>query len=243
MVVINEAMARRFFPGADPIGQQLTISFGRQVPRTIVGIVGDARQTSLSASAGPQMYVPYSQAPVGWGTLLVRSDSDPRLLASSIAAAVRGVDAQQPIANVRTLGDVVEASIAPQRLTMRALAVFAMVALLLAVMGTYGVVAQAVRQRTHEIGVRMAIGARSTDVLWMIVMDGVKVSAAGVAVGLAGALVLTHVLADMLFDVSPTDPLTFAAVGGALIAAATAAAWVPARRATRINPVVALHGD
>jgi putative ABC transport system permease protein len=116
-------------------------------------------------------------------------------------------------------------------------------ALLLAVMGTYGVVAQTVRQRTHEIGVRIAIGARSTDVLRMIVADGVKVSAAGVAAGLAGALVLTRLLADMLFDVSPADPLTFAAVAGALLATAGAAAWVPARRATRISPVVALHGD
>jgi putative ABC transport system permease protein len=242
-VVINNAMARRFFPGTNPLGRQLEIPGRGRGVWTIVGIVSDARQTSLSDQAEPQMYVPYSQAPVTWATLLVRSDGEPRHLARPIEEAIRRVDPQQPIANVRALGDVVAASIAPQRLTMRALVVFAVSALVLAVMGTYGVVSYAVRQRTREIAVRMAVGARSSDVLRMIVAEGVRVSAAGALAGLAGAFALARVLEELLYEVSPTDPLTFAVAALVLIAAAAMASWLPARRATRINPILALQGD
>ncbi|MGH9314786.1 MAG: FtsX-like permease family protein, partial [Vicinamibacterales bacterium] len=245
VAVINAAMAARYFPTGDPIGRELVIHSGAREPRRIVGVVSDLRQTSLDGPPEPQMYTPFYQGPAGWGTLVVkvRAGGDPRALASSLQTAVRRVDPQQPLSNLRTLEDAVARSIAPQTLTMRVLAAFAIAALVLAVIGIYGVVAFQVTERTREIAVRMALGARGPDVLWMIARQGLAPVLIGLAIGLAGAAALTQFLRGLLFDVGAVDPLTFAATAALLLTAATLACLVPARRATRTEPSIALQGE
>jgi putative ABC transport system permease protein len=243
VVIVNAAMSARHFPSEDPVGHQLAIHAGKGEPLQIVGVVGDLRQTSLAEPPEPQMYTPFYQAPAGWGTLLVKSDHDPRSLAASIQKAIRGVDPQQPLSNLRTLEDAVAISIAPQTLTMRVLSAFAIAAVALVVLGIYGVVAFQVTERTREIAVRMALGARARDVLWMIARQGLAPVAVGLLIGLAGAAALTTFLRGLLFDVGALDPATFAATAALLLAVALVACLLPARRATRTEPSVALQGE
>lgn len=191
------------------------------------------------------MYTPFYQTPAGWGTLLVkvRGDVDPHSLASPLRDAIRLVDTEQPISNVRTMDDAVARSIAPQTVTMRVLAAFAVAALALAAIGVYGVVAFQVTDRTREIAVRIALGARAEDVLWMITRQSLAPVLAGLALGLAGAAALTRFLSGLLFDVGAADPPTFAATAGLLLAAALLACLLPARRAAHTEPSVALQSD
>ena len=245
VVIINAAMASRHFSGEDPVGRELVIQEGRGRPTRIIGVVSDLRQTSIADVAEPQMYTPFYQAPAGWGTLLVRTrdGGDPRALAPAVRDAIRSVDPQQPISNLRTLEDAVARSIAPQTLTMRVLAAFAIAALALAAIGVYGVVAFQAADRTREIAVRIALGARSWDVLWLISRQGLGPVAAGLAIGLAGAAALTRFLRGLLFDVGAADPLTFAATATLLLTAAVLACLLPARRAARTDPSLALQGE
>ncbi|HEX2340086.1 MAG TPA: ABC transporter permease [Vicinamibacterales bacterium] len=245
VVVINAAMAARHFPGEDPLGRELIVQEGRARPTRIVGVVADLRQTSLTDIAEPQVYTPFYQAPAGWGTLLVktRGNDDPHALVATLRDAVRGVDPQQPISNMRTMEDAVARSIAPQALTMRVLAAFAMAALALAALGIYGVVAFQVTDRTREIAVRIALGAHARDVLWLVARQGLTPVVAGLVIGLAGAAALTQFLRGLLFDVGTADPLTFTATALLLMVVALLACFIPARRAARTEPGIALQGD
>jgi putative ABC transport system permease protein len=243
VLVVNAAFASKFFPGQDAIGQEIVLSWRDPVPRRIVGVVGDLRQTALERGAEPQMYVPYYQSPIGYGTLLVSGRADEAAIAFSVREAVRAVDAQQPLFNVRGLADDVAAYLAPRQVAMQTLMVFATIALALALVGIYAVLSYQVRERTREFGVRMALGATAANILRMVVRDGMAPALAGVLLGLGGAALLTRVLASLLFETEPLDPITFAGTAGVLLTAALIACCVPARRATRVDPSTALRAE
>jgi putative ABC transport system permease protein len=239
VVIVNTAFALRHFAGADPLGSRITVHAGPDVPREVIGVVADVRQTSLAAPAEPQMYTPCQGA--GSGTLLVRSDRDTVSLTIDVQAAIRAVDAQQPWYNVRRLDDHVRASFARERLTTVALAAFASTALVLSALGVYGVLAYVARQRRQEFGIRAAIGASSGSLLRMVVGDGLRIAVQGVALGAAGAIALTRLLATLLFDVTPADPVTLTLAVTVLLATCGLASLVPAVRAMRVDPVTALR--
>jgi putative ABC transport system permease protein len=211
--------------------------------REVVGVVADTKQYGLAQDTSNQFYEPYGQLPFSMMTLVVRTDGDPASVAPALRSTVHALDPDLPIGQVRTLGDLLAQSVGRERFSMFLLGTFAASALLLAVIGLYGVLACAVGQRTLEIGVRMAHGARPGDVLWMFVREGLGLALAGAAIGLAGALVLTRLMTAMLFGVEPADPATLTLVPLALVAAATLASLVPAYRAMRIDAVVALRAE
>ncbi|HEX8179612.1 MAG TPA: ABC transporter permease [Pyrinomonadaceae bacterium] len=241
VVVINETMARKHWPGESPIGKRITIWRDEKFAREIVGVVGDTR-AALDAPAGAQMYVPFAQDS-GWGalTMVVRTSVEPSSLAATVRNEIHALDKTLPVYNVKTMNEVAAASVAPQRASMLLLTAFASVALLLAVIGIYGITAYYVTQRTHEIGVRMALGAQASDVLRLVVGQGIRLTLIGLALGLVSAMALTRVMATLLYGVQPTDPATFAL--GALLLAAVAllACYIPARRATKVDPLIALR--
>jgi putative ABC transport system permease protein len=204
--------------------------------------VGDARRRSLAAEAEPEFYVPFQQAGQRRMNLVVRAGAgDPLALTTSLRGAVAELDKEQLIWQTRTLDQLVSASVAGRRFNMTLLGLFAAVAMLLAALGLYGVMAYTVTRRTHEIGVRMALGARGSDVLRMVVGQGMKLAAAGVLLGLAAAFALTRVLASLLYGVSTTDPLTYAGLAALLGTVAFLASYLPARRATKVDPMEALR--
>jgi putative ABC transport system permease protein len=241
VAVINETAARRFFADEDPIGKRLQVHDGGPT-REIVGIVGDVRHDGLDADIRPMIYMPYVQDPRAMTlNLVVRTSSDPAKLAAVVQGEVRAADKDLPLASVRTMEEIVAGSVSSRRFSMTLLAIFAGVALMLAVVGIYGVMSYLVNQRRHEIGIRMALGARPRDVLRMILGHGLRLSFIGAGLGLASALALTRVLSGLLFGVSATDPLIFAVIPVVLVAAALGACAVPARRATKVDPMVALR--
>jgi len=243
--VINEALARRHFPGVDPIGRRILLPNGpdpknaRFVP--VVGIVADLRYANLERAAEPVMFVSYEHANPFGMMLAMRIDGDPSAAAPAIRARLTTVDPTQPLFNVTMLDAALADTIAPRRFNLMLLGSFAATALLLAVVGIYGVIAYAVAQRAHEIGVRMALGAERHDVVRMVVRQGMAVAGTGIAVGLAAALAVSRVMTRLLYEISPTDPATFAAVAASLAATALAACAVPAIRAALVDPMVALR--
>jgi predicted permease len=246
VAVISETMARRFWPDRDPLGQRITPGAPDSVDPndwlTIVGIAKDVRQTELVADPKPQMYLSYVQ--VGFFAprhLVVSTAVEPSGLAASVRKAVWEIDKDQPVSNVKTMEEVLSQSIARQRFSMLLLGIFAAVAVALAAVGIYGVMSYSVAQRTHEIGIRMALGASRRDVLRLTVGQGLKLVLVGIAVGLAAALALTRVMSSLLFGVGATDPATFVIISLALVGVAALASYIPARRATRIDPMVALR--
>ncbi|MBD0373380.1 MAG: ABC transporter permease [Pyrinomonadaceae bacterium] len=243
VMLINETMARKVFPGEDPIGKRLNIGNPGSSPwRTIIGIVRDVRQKALDTEPYPQMYTPYAQTPRARSmTLIARTSSDPTALVPSIRNELAAMDKDQPLYNVRTLEQVMSESIARQRFSMLLIAIFACVGLVLASVGIYGVMSYTVAQRTHEIGVRMALGASARDVLKMVVGQGMLLSLIGTGLGLIAAFLLTRLISSLLFSVSATDPLTYALISLMLISVALLACLVPALRATRVDPMVALR--
>jgi putative ABC transport system permease protein len=242
VAVVNETLARTAFAGEDAIGKQITIWRDEKFPRRIVGVVADARPQSLDADAGPQVYVPERQDAI-WGgmSLVVRTKGDPEALTQAVRNEVRALDRNQPVYDVKTLAQVVADSTAYRRLAALLMAGFACVALLLACVGLYGVISYAVARRTHEIGIRMALGARPRDVLRLVLRQGGALVLAGVGLGVAAAFAASRALASMLYEVSPGDPATYALVAVLLACVALLACLVPARRATKVDPMVALR--
>jgi putative ABC transport system permease protein len=241
VVIINETLARRLWPGESPIGRHFTIWRDEKFPREVVGVVGDTKE-ALDEEAGTQMYVPYAQDPT-WGSLslVVRTNGEPTALAGSVREAIRSVDKAVPIYNLKTLNDVVSVSAAPRRVPMLLLSAFAGVAMLLAMLGIYGVTSYYVTQRTHEIGVRMALGAQIGDVLKLVLSRAMVLAVIGIVIGIAGAVALTRYLTSLLFGVKPIDVVTFVGVAVVLALVVLVACLVPARRATRIDPLEALR--
>jgi len=243
VVVINEAMARRMFPGEDPIGQHIHVTNGPLVFREIVGIVGDVKQYELDADAPMQTYEPYLQQEFRRMSLVVRTAADPALLGAAVRQAVLAIDPDQPVTRVATLADLVADSVAESRASARLIAVFGALALLLAAVGVYGVMAFTVAQRTHEFAIRIAIGAGTASLLRMVVRQALGLALGGAALGVGAALALTRVTATLLFGVTATDPATFAAVPAVLIGVALLASYVPAWRATVVDPITALRSE
>jgi putative ABC transport system permease protein len=242
VAVVNRAMAERYFPGEDPIGQVVRILGPK--PRTIVGVIPNLRQRALQIPAEPEIYVPHSQFPSGGMFLVVRSRSDrPERLAASVRAAVRSMDRDLPIASIRTGGDLIGETLSSRRLSLVLLSVFAAVALVLSVIGVYGVLSFTVSQQTKEIGIRMALGAAGRDVLGLMLWKGLWPVVVGLTCGIGAALGTTRVLTKMLFEVRPSDPLTLLGVVSFLLAAAFVAVLVPARRAARVDPLIALRWE
>ncbi|HLL75966.1 MAG TPA: ABC transporter permease [Pyrinomonadaceae bacterium] len=244
--VVNESFARQYFGGGSPLGARVRWARVEGEPRwiTVVGVVGDVKQMGLNQPEEPAIYTPFAQSMQEWKRwmhLVVRSKSDPATLTGAVKARVWSIDPQIPVTKVRTMDEVMSASVARQRFDMTLLAVFAAVALLLASVGIYGVVSYTVTQRTHEIGVRVALGAGRGDILRMVMGQGLALALAGVCLGVAGALALTRLLEGMLFGVGARDAATFALVPAALTAVALAACYLPARRATKVDPMVALR--
>ncbi len=238
VVLLNASMARQAFGAADPLGRQISTPG----PATVVGIVSDLKYSQLDADAPAEIYIPYQQLPFLAGTSVVlRTAGDASALAPAMRKLISGIDPTQPVYNVKTLEQALADSIAPRRFNLFLLGTFAAVALLLALVGIYGVLAYAVTERTREIGVRMALGAQRREVVSMVVREGMAMALAGMAAGLAGAWSLTHLMASLLYDVKATDPATFAAVSVALAATAMLACWIPALKAARVDPVVALR--
>jgi predicted permease len=244
-VVINDALARRYFPGEDPLGKRL--KFGKPDEddpwETVVGVVGDEKQDSLSAEVRPEAYHSHLQSAQDEMTLVVRAEGDPRALAGPIRERLRALDPSVPVYDVKTMRDVVYESLARERFVMFLMGLFAALALALAAVGIYGVVSYATAQRTHEIGLRMALGAQAGDVLRLMIGQGLAPVLAGVGLGLLAALGLTRLMSSLLYGVSATDPLTFAAVALLLTAVSLLACYIPARRATRVDPLTALRYD
>jgi putative ABC transport system permease protein len=241
VAIISESLARKFLPGVDPLGQHIT--FGSPDARPIVGVVGDVKQSSLDAEAGVQLYEPYAQLPDNDIIYVVRTAGPAAGAVAAVRAAVAGLDAQVPIYNPRPLAAAVGASIARQRFAMTLFAVFSGVALLLAAIGIYGVMAYSVSQRTGEIGIRMALGAGSRDVLRLVLAQGGRLIAAGVVAGVAGGVLLTRFMETLVYGISTRDPLTFAGTAALLTAVAAVACLIPARRAARVEPMTALRAD
>lgn len=239
-VVMSENAARRLWPNEDPIGRLINVPWGESV---IVGIVGDVRQVGLAEAPPPAVYFPQLIAPRLLATLVVRTAGEPMALADPIRTIIRDIDPNQPIRSIMPLRTVMAESIARDRFFTVLFAVFGGLALVLAAIGIYGVLAYGVRQRTQEIGVRMALGARAIDVLGMIAGTGMKLVAIGVIIGTSAALMLTRVLASQLYGITATDPATFACAIAFLASIALLAAYIPARRATRVPPMIALRPD
>jgi putative ABC transport system permease protein len=255
VVIINEAFVKKYWPKGDPINERIEIGKGMgpdftELPREVVGIVGDVKEAGLGNPAPEVMYIPLAQVkdsfmelnnkiiPVTW---VVKTAVSPLTLSTAVRKQVLAADSQLAIAHERSLDQVVSEATARQNFSMTLLSVFAGIALLLAAIGIYGMLSYAVQQRSQEIGIRMALGAQAKDVLGMVVKQGMTLAGLGIVIGLAGALALSRLLTALLFGVKPNDPLTFAVIGGLLAVIALLACWFPARRATRVDPLVALR--
>ena len=244
VAIISETMARKLWPGEDPLGKRISPGKPKSPDEwiTIVGMVKDVRQFELNADPKPQMYLSYAQA--GFfdpNDLVVSTNVEPLSLASTVRKAVWEVDKDQPVSDIRTMEDILSESIARQRFSMLLLGIFAALALVLAAVGIYGVMSYSVAQRTREIGLRMALGAKASDVLKLVVGQGLKLVLIGVVFGLVAAFILTRVMSSLLFGVTATDPITFITISLVLISVAVLASYIPARRATKVDPMIALR--
>jgi putative ABC transport system permease protein len=245
VTVISETLARRYFPNQDPMGKQLNFGFppDGDAPREIVGIVGDIRDSSLSEAPGPMMYVPFAQAPFWGAQVIVRSTLSPSSVAASIRKTTHDIDKDLPVTDIETLPEALNASVAQPRFRTLLLGLFGVIALLLAAVGIFGVLSYSVARRTHEMGIRMALGATPGGILRLVLTESAKLILVGLAVGIPAALALTRYLSTLLFAVHPTDPLTFIVVAFLLTMVALLACYVPARRAMRVDPIVSLRSE
>lgn len=243
VLIINQTTARRFWPGQDPIGKQIKFVGGDGTPGTVVGIVGDAKHDWLSEEQRPQIYDCYSQDPGLFATVVVRTKVEPMSLSQAVREAVWKVDKEQPVWKVRTVESLMAYNVADKRFLMLLMVVFAALALTITAIGLYGVVNYTVGRRTHEIGIRMALGARAGDVLKLVVSQGMRLAMTGVGVGLIASFALTRFIQSLLFGISATDALTFTSVSALLGGVALLACYIPARRATKVNPLIALRHE
>jgi putative ABC transport system permease protein len=242
VMVINQSMAREYWPRENPIGQRVTMKdWGPPLTGEIVGIVGDVKTNGLDSEAGSMIYWPYAQFPQLFNTLVFRSVDDPKRQMAAVKSAIWAVAKDQPISRIGTLEEVLAESLARRRLYMILLGFFSCAALLLAAIGIYGVVSYSVSRRIHEMGIRLAIGAEPKNILWLVLGQGAGVALAGIAIGIAAAMALTRWLSSLLFEVQPTDPQTFVGVAVLLLLVALATSYIPARRATRVDPLFALR--
>lgn len=250
VVLVNETLAERYFPGEDPIGRVIGglpphVALGGFFPENfeIVGIVQDVKYFGLAEPSKPSLYLPVAQAPFRRMSYILRANVDPESLIATVRREIRAVDPTVPVSQISTMERIVSGSVARERFSMMLLVLFAGVAMVLAAVGVYGVVAYSVSQRTAELGIRMAMGAEPADVQRMVMVDGARMTLSGVVLGLVGAAVLSRVMESQLYEVSATDPITFVVVAIGLTAVALTAAYIPARRTARMDPVAALHGD
>jgi predicted permease len=246
VALVNEALAREFYPGEDPLGRPFFVEWcddEADCRYEIVGVIADTRHAALQTEPRPTVFLPNAQAPSYMTSLVVHTAGDPRAAASALRAEVRGVDPEQGLLSVETMDDVVADSVARPRLQALLLGAFAVLALVMACLGLYGVLAYAVEQRRREVGVRMAIGATPSTILALVVGQGLRLTALGLAIGLALALAASRTVATLLYGVRPTDPPVYLGVGALLLLVAAAASWLPARQAMRVDPVVVLRED
>jgi putative ABC transport system permease protein len=246
VVIVTEGLARQFFPGEDPIGKRIkpgisTWDDEKSTMREIIGVVADIRSLTLDTEPKPAYYLPQSQVPFTQLIAVVKSGNDPKSLTGSITREVSALDTQLPVFGVKTMGEYISSSVAAPRFNTTLLSIFAAVALVLTIIGLYGVMSYSVAQRTNEIGIRMALGAQTRDVLGLIVKDGLKMVSLGLLLGIAGALALTRLLARLVFGVTTHDPVTFVVIAALLSIVAMLACYVPAWRATRVDPLEALR--
>ena len=237
-IVINETMARTFFPNEDPLGQRIRIIASPWL--TIVGVVGDIHHSGLNTRPNPEMYLSDLQEPSGSLAVMVRTSVDPLTLAAAVREQVMAIDKDQPVA-ITTMDQIFSNSVGGQRFNMLLLSIFAALALAMAVVGVFGVINYSVAQRTQEIGIRIALGAQRRDIFRLVVVQGMGLALLGVGIGLGGAFALTRLISEMLFGVSPTDPVTLTAVSLLLTGVALLASYIPARRAMKVDPMVALR--
>jgi putative ABC transport system permease protein len=242
VMVINENMARRFWPNEDPIGKRVTMrDWGPPLTGEIIGIVGDVKPDGLESDARPMIYWPYTQFPVIFDTIVIRTDGNPLNVVGAVKSKIWSVDSQQAITSVDTMEQVLANSVATRRFNMILITLFAATALALASVGIYGVISYTVSQRTHEIGIRMALGAKGSDVMKLVVGQGITLTLAGVVLGIGAAIGLTRLISTLLYGVGPTDVATFVLVAVLLSAVALTACVIPARRATKVDPMFALR--
>jgi putative ABC transport system permease protein len=243
VAIISETLARRYFPNQDPIGKQMRFGFppNGNVSRNIVGVVGDVRDVALSQKPGSMMYVPFAQAPLYGGEVVVRSSLSTSSVAAAIRQEVHSIDKDLPVTDVASFPDALGQSISRERFRTFLLGSFSAIALVLAAVGIFGVISYSASQRTHEIGIRMALGAQRRDVLHLILGQGAKLALLGLGIGVVLAFLLTRLIASLLYGVSATDPLTFGAAAIVLLGVAVTACYIPARRAMRVDPMVALR--
>jgi putative ABC transport system permease protein len=247
VVIINQTLARQFFPHQDPIGKRIMpgISNGYETSplREIVGVVGDVRQYGLASAPGPEVYVPLTQSPLGSMNFVLRTEVDPLTIVGTVQQEMAQMDTNLPLYDVKTFNQYLGHGLAQPRFLTLLLGIFAALALALAAVGLYGLVSYSVSQRAHEIGIRIALGAEKHDVLRLVVGQGFKLTILGVAIGIAGSFVLTRFLSSLLYGVKPTDLVTFTAVTFILVVVALLASYIPARRAMKVDPIVALRYD
>jgi putative ABC transport system permease protein len=246
--IVNETFVRRYFPNEEPIGRRLKVGPPPRIWKDnqydsfeIVGVVRDVKSAGLQKDTVPTYYLPTMQAPLQDMTLLVRTTTEPTSIVPALRQAVWAVDPNQPISNVNTMEQIVSESISQPRLNMTLMSLFGALALILSAVGIYGLLSYAVTQRTQEMGIRMALGAQVSDVLRLVLKQGMVLALIGQAIGLAGALALTRLIRGLLFGVTPTDFTIFAAVFGVLTTIALLACYLPARRATKVDPLKALR--
>ena len=240
VALINETLAKRYFPNEDPIGKQLSIE-GQQAPREIVGIIGEVKQIKLDAEGKSEIYVPFFQFPVPAMNIVVRTTTDPGSMTSAVLQQIAQVDPDQPVFQLKTMDQYLGESMAQRRLSTILLGAFAVLALLLATIGVYSVMSYLVSQRTHEIGIRMALGAKQLDILKMVVGHGMWLSFLGIAFGIAAAFFATRIMTSMLYGISASDPLTYIGISLLLAVVALLACLIPARRAIKVDPIIALR--
>ena len=242
VALIGETMSKRFWPDEDPVGKKITVRFlGQQVTREIVGVIGDVRHTGLDSDPRPELFLPHLQEPYGSMTYIVRTSVDPQTLLPAVKREVWSVSKTQPFSSIATMEQLISRSLGERRFSLLFLTTFAAIALALAGVGIYGLINFNTSQRTHEIGVRMALGAGRRDIFKLVVGQGLALTLIGVALGLAAAFALTRYLSSLLFNVSAADPITFVAVSLLLVGVALLACYIPARRAMKVDPMIALR--